>query len=209
MSMLLLREHITYDQANFVVETKEDQNGSKSLYMNGIFIQGGVKNFNQRVYPVAEIKKAVDEMNSIISAGDSILGECDHPQELQINLDRVSHMIEKMWMDGNNGMGRLKIIPTPHGQIIRTLIENGVRLGISSRGSGDVDGRGEVSDFSMVTCDLVAKPSGPDCYPTPVYESFNGRRSGVITDLAEAVRYDKSAQKYLNQELKSFIEKLR
>jgi hypothetical protein len=187
---------------------EEDTQGKKSLYMKGIFIQGGVKNHNERIYPVNEIKKAVEHINEQIANDISITGECDHPEELTINLDRVSHMITQMWMDGPAGMGKLKILPTPMGNIIRTLIESDVKLGVSSRGVGNVDDRGEVSSFEIITVDIVARPSAPNAYPKPVYESRNARRGRVIEDLAQAVSHDPKAQKYLQKELLSWINKL-
>ena len=202
---MLLRENLTFDQAQLKTELMEDESGTKSLYMQGIFIQGGVKNLNERNYPVDEISKAVENVNETLKRGESVFGECDHPQELTINLDRVSHMITKMWMDGNSGMGKLKIVPTPHGQIIRTLIEAGGKLGVSSRGSGNVDHRGYVSDFEIVTVDIVAKPSAPNAYPKPVYEAFNGRRGAVMEDLARAVASDPKAQKHLFKEVFNWI----
>ena len=96
--MIYLQEHLTFDQAKVVVES-DDKDG-KNLYMKGICIQGGVKNANQRVYPVSEIAKAVKTLNDQLSGGYSVLGEVDHPQDLKINLDRVSHLITEMWMDG-------------------------------------------------------------------------------------------------------------
>ena len=126
--MLYLQEHLSFDQAKMVVES-DDKDG-KNLYMKGIFIQGGVKNANQRVYPVPEIAKAVKTLNDQISGGYSVLGEVDHPQDLRINLDRVSHMITEMWMDGPNGYGKLKILPTPMGQLIKTMLESQVKLEI-------------------------------------------------------------------------------
>ena len=205
---MLLTEQLTYNQAK-ISSLLEESDGKRSLYMKGIFIQGGVKNHNERVYPVQEIRKAVDTINDQLTEGMSILGECDHPEELTINLDRVSHMITQMWVDGNNGMGKLKILDTPKGQIIRTLIEADAKLGVSSRGVGNVDDRGEVSQFEIITVDIVARPSAPNAYPKPVYESLNSRRGKIITDLAEAVRHDKKAQKYLTEELVDWINKLR
>ena len=202
---MLLRENLNFDQAGMTTELLEEKNGSKSLYMQGIFIQGGVKNLNERNYPVEEISKAVNNVNEVIRKGETVWGECDHPQELTINLDRVSHMITKMWMDGNAGMGKLKIVPTPHGQIIRTLIEAEGKLGVSSRGSGNVDHRGYVSEFEIVTVDIVARPSAPNAYPQPVYEAFNGRRGAVIEDLARAVASDPKAQKHLFKEVLNWM----
>ena len=118
---LYLRENLTFDRANIVVESVKDADDKKSLYMKGIFIQGGVKNANERVYPVNEIERAVETLNEQITSGNSVLGEVDHPDDLKINLDRVSHMITSMWMDGANGFGKLKILPTPMGQLISTM----------------------------------------------------------------------------------------
>lgn len=206
----LLTEHLTYDAARIIVEHEDDANGkTKSLFMKGIFIQGGVRNLNERVYPVREIETAVDNVNEIIRKGESVLGELDHPSELTINLDRVSHLIEQMWMDGNSGLGKLKILPTPMGNITRTLIEAGVKLGVSSRGSGNVNERGEVSDFEIVTVDVVARPSAPNAYPKPVYEARNSKRGAIITDLAEAVAHDPKAQKHLHKELLTWIDNLK
>jgi len=207
--MTMLTEWQSFDQARVVVEASEPaKDGSKSLYMKGIFIQGGVRNHNERIYPVSEIENAVSRINEILKRGESVLGECDHPEELTINLDRVSHMITQMWMDGSAGMGKLKILPTPMGNIIRTLIESDVKLGVSSRGVGNVDERGIVSQFEIITVDIVARPSAPDAYPKPVYEALNTRRGRVIADLAEAVSHDPKAQKYLHKELLEAIRKL-
>ena len=207
----ILTERLTFDQAGIVVEASQpDKEGAKkSLFMKGIFIQGAVKNHNERVYPVREIAKAVDRVNEMLSSGESVLGECDHPEELTINLDRVSHMITQMWMDGPAGMGKLKILETPMGNIIRTLIEAEVKLGVSSRGVGNVDDNGEVSGFEIITVDIVARPSAPNAYPKPVYESLNARRGRVIESLAEAVSHDPKAQKYLHRELLEWIAKLK
>lgn len=206
---MLLRETLTFKQAEMVCETATDEKGEKNLYMQGIFIQGGIENLNGRTYPVEEIRRAVNNINKTIADGYTVWGECDHPQELTINLDRVAALTERMWMDGNNGMGRMKIIPTPHGQIIRTLIESGGNLGVSSRGSGNVDHRGHVDSFEMVTTDIVARPSAPQAMPVPVYEAFNSRRGNVIFDLATAVRHDPVAQSYLTEELRKFVESLK
>lgn len=209
---LILTETRTFDQAQILVEGGglNEAGKPKDLYMRGIFIQGGTKNHNQRVYPVNEIRSAVDQLNECLRRGESILGEADHPEELNINLDRVSHMITEMYMDGANGIGKLKVLPTPMGNIVRTLLESGVKLGVSSRGSGNVTHNGEVSDFEIVTVDVVARPSAPEAYPRAVYEAFNRNRRGpVIEDLAEAVRHDPKAQKFLAEELVDWIRNLK
>ena len=208
--MAYLKEHLTFDRANMVVESLDDANG-KSLYMKGIFIQGGVKNANERIYPVAEIENAVQTLNEQISDGHSVLGEVDHPDDLKINLDRVSHMITSMWMDGANGFGKLKILPTPMGQLVKTMLESGVKLGVSSRGSGNVnDMDGKVSDFEIVTVDIVAQPSAPNAYPKAIYESFMNMKHGHrILDIAREVKGDAKVQKYLAEEIKRFILELK
>ncbi len=203
-----LREIIQPNVAAITTESVEE-NGSKSLYMEGIFIQGGVKNQNQRVYPVNEISNAVNSLQEKIKGGNTVLGEADHPDDLNINLDRVSHMITNMSMKGNDGIGKLKMLPTPMGNICKTLLESGVRLGVSSRGSGNVDGSGNVSDFEIITVDIVANPSAPDAYPDPIYEQImNHRRGNRIWDVANAVKHDNQAQRYLRSEVINFIKDL-
>ena len=203
-----LREHLTFDQANIVLENAND---GKDLYLKGIMIQGGVRNANQRVYPVNEIGRAVKTLNDQIKNGYSVLGEVDHPEGLNINIDRVSHMITECWMDGDNGYGKLKILPTPMGNLVKTMLEAGVKLGVSSRGSGNVaeDGSNTVSDFEIITVDVVAQPSAPGAYPTPIYETLMNTRGGMKAwELAQATKHDTKAQKYLKESLISMISKL-
>jgi hypothetical protein len=177
--------------------------------MKGICIQGGVKNANQRVYPVNEISRAVTTLNEQISGGYSVLGEVDHPEGLNINLDRVCHMVESMWMDGPNGYGKLKILPTPMGGLVKTMLESGVKLGVSSRGSGEVDGGGQVAGFEIITVDVVAQPSAPGAYPTPIYEHLMNEKGGYKAFLtSREVQGDKQAQKYLKESLLNIISRL-
>jgi hypothetical protein len=194
-----------------VESVKEGNDELKTLYMKGIFIQGGVKNANERVYPVSEIETAVDTLNKQIQEGYSVLGEVDHPDDLKINLDRVSHMITNMWMDGANGFGKLKILPTPMGQLVKTMLESGVKLGVSSRGSGNVsDLDGKVSDFEIITVDIVAQPSAPNAYPKAIYESLMNMKHGhKVIDIAREARGDKKVQSYLAEEVKRLIKELK
>lgn len=204
-----LREHLSFDQARIVVESA---NEGKDLYMKGICIQGGVRNANQRVYPVTEIGRAVKTLSEQIAGGYSVLGEVDHPEGLNINLDRVSHMITDMWMEEANGYGKLKILPTPMGGLVRTMLESGVKLGVSSRGSGNVteDGSGQVSDFEIITVDVVAQPSAPGAYPTPIYEHLMNTKGGYkAIQTARELQGDKQAQKYLKESLLNIISRLR
>tara|TARA_R110002110_G_scaffold299491_3_gene513730 strand:+ start:2613 stop:3242 length:630 start_codon:yes stop_codon:yes gene_type:complete len=208
--MTVLIERLSHNQANVQSRIVESDDGSKSMFMEGIFVQGDVKNANQRVYPVKEIKRAVESVQAKIKEGFPVLGECDHPPELTVNVDRVSHIIENMWMDGPNGFGKLKIVPTPMGNIIRTLIESGATLGVSSRGSGEVDHSGNVSNYEIITVDIVAQPSAPDAYPKAIYEGLMNMNGGYDTwKLAQNVQNDKSAQKYLSKEIVKFIRELK
>ena len=204
-----LREHLSFDQARVVLES--DEKDGKNLYLKGIAIQGGVRNANQRVYPVSEITNAVKTLNDQIQNGYSVLGEVDHPDDLKVNLDRVSHMITDMWMDGPNGYGKMKILPTPMGNLVRTMLESGVKLGVSSRGSGNVsDHSGEVSDFEIITVDIVAQPSAPGAYPTPVYEHLMNNKGGYgAWRLAQEVKEDPKAQKYLRESMMKIIQGLK
>ena len=206
--MNYLREHLTFDQARMVTETA---NEGKDLYMKGICIQGGVKNANERVYPVSEISNAVKQLNDQIVQGNSVLGEVDHPDDLKINLDRVSHMVEDMWMDGPNGFGKLKILPTPMGQLVKTMLESGVKLGVSSRGSGNVaESTGDVSDFEIVTVDVVAQPSAPNAYPKAIYEGLLNMRNGHnVLEIAREANGNAKVQKYLKDEVVRLIKDLK
>jgi hypothetical protein len=207
---LYLKENLTFDRAQMVVES-EGEGDKKNLYMKGIFIQGGVKNANERVYPVSEIESAVNTLNEQIQEGFSVLGEVDHPDDLKINLDRVSHMITQMWMDGANGFGKLKILPTPMGQLVKTMLESGVKLGVSSRGSGNVnEGDGKVSDFEIVTVDVVAQPSAPNAYPTAIYEGLMNMRGGAkVFEMARDASADQRVQKYLKEQVIRLIKDLK
>lgn len=210
-----LREFINYNNGNYILENKDDFDmtgtPTKSLYLKGICIQGGIRNANQRIYPVDEITNAVNTLNDQIKNGYSVGGELDHPDDLKINVDRISHEIKEMWMDGPNGYGKLKILPTPMGNIITSLLTSGFKLGVSSRGSGNVnDGNGHVSDFEIITVDIVAQPSAPGAYPTPIYEHLMNNQGGYTAwRVAQEVKEDPKAQKYLQESLLKIINGLK
>ena len=202
-----LYEYMSADHAGLKLMESED---GKDLFMHGLFIQGNVENQNGRVYPKEEIERAVESVRSRLSKGETVLGELDHPEELQINLDRVSHLIVDMYNEDANGMGKLKIIDTPRGNIARSLLKAGAKLGVSSRGSGNVSEAGKVSDFDIVTVDIVAQPSAPDAYPKTIYESlFNMRGGQVIYNTATAMTHDKNAEKHLMKQITAFINELK
>jgi len=209
---LYLKEDLTFDRAQIEVLSEDSTNGQgKNLYMKGIFIEGGVKNANQRVYPVHEIEKAVTQINEQIKSGHSVLGEVDHPDDLKINLDRVSHMIEGMWMDGPCGHGKLKILPTPMGKLVEAMLSSGVKLGVSSRGSGEVnESSGHVSGFDIITVDIVAQPSAPHAYPKAIYEGLMNMRGGMqVFETAREAAQDQKVQKYLREGIQALIKDLK
>jgi hypothetical protein len=210
--MKTLREQLTFNQANIQVLEESGPDGhGKNLYLKGICIEGNKRNANERVYPLHEITRAVNTINQQIREGNSVLGEVDHPDDLKINLDRVCHSVENMWMDGDAGCGKLKILPTPMGELIKTLLQSGVKLGVSSRGSGNVDDRtGHVSDFEIVTIDVVAQPSAPNAYPKAIYESLMNMNYGHrLLEVARESGQDNKVQKYLKSEVVKLIRELK
>ena len=209
---LYLKEDLTFTQAGIQIISEDAADGKgKNLFMKGIFIEGGVKNANQRVYPVHEIDKAVTTINEQLKGGYSVLGELDHPDDLKINLDRVTHMIEQMWMDGPCGYGKLKILPTPMGKIVESMLSSGVKLGVSSRGSGNVnESSGHVSDFEIITVDIVAQPSAPHAYPKAIYEGLMNMRGGHrVLEMAKDAGTNQKVQKYLEKEVVRLINDLK
>jgi hypothetical protein len=209
---LYLKEDLTFTQAGIQIISEDAADGKgKNLFMKGIFIEGGVKNDNQRVYPVHEIDKAVSTINEQLKGGYSVLGELDHPDDLKINLDRVTHMIEQMWMDGPCGYGKLKILPTPMGKIVESMLSSGVKLGVSSRGSGNVnESSGHVSDFEIITVDIVAQPSAPHAYPKAIYEGLMNMRGGHrVLEMAKDAGTNQKVQKYLEKEVVRLINDLK
>ena len=210
--MKTLREQLSFTQANIQVLEESGADGQgKHLYLKGICIEGNKRNANDRIYPLHEISKAVNTINQQIKEGNSVLGEVDHPEDLKINLDRVCHSVENMWMDGEAGCGKLKILPTPMGELIKTLLQSGIKLGVSSRGSGNVDDRtGHVSDFEIVTIDVVAQPSAPNAYPKAIYEGLMNMKYGHrLLEVARESGQNNKVQRYLKDEVKKLIRDLK
>lgn len=159
-----------------ITEARED--GKKNVFIEGIFLQGGIKNRNGRMYPVETLAREVDRYNESYVKTGRALGELGHPDGPQINLDRVSHMITSLRQEGATGnfIGRAKLMDTPFGNIAKGLIGEGVKLGVSSRGMGSLklnkEGVNEVqSDFYLATAaDIVADPSAPDAFVNGIME---------------------------------------
>lgn len=202
MKFQLLSEHLSPSQSHLT----EMKTSTGDLYLNGIMMQAELVNGNGRSYPLSEISKAVDEAAKRIKEGHYILGELNHPDVLSINLANVSHAITEVRMDGNNAIGKMKLLNTPSGNIAKGLIEGGVRLGVSSRGTGNVNESGKVADFAFVTVDIVSQPSAPDAYPNVVQEAMGNKK---VMTLAEAMVHDEKAQAYFKKEMSAFLEALR
>lgn len=198
---LVLIERLSPITANLMVVENQKTNES---YLSGIFMQDCL-NGNGRRYPISELTNAVNSVNKRISEGLSVYGELNHPDNLSIDLNNVSHIITEMHMDGGNAMGKAKILNTPKGQIVKAILEGGGKLGVSSRGSGNVV-EGTVNTFNLVTVDIVATPSAPNAYPDHVMEALSENQK--IQTLAEAVVHDQNAQKYLALEIKKFFAAL-
>ncbi len=174
MSMKLICE--VNEDINYLTEAKDDS-GKKSYFIEGVFLQGDIKNRNGRVYPAEVLDKEINRYVKEYVEKNRAYGELGHPQGPSINLERVSHMITELKRDGSNFMGRAKIMTeTPYGAIVKSLMDEGAQLGVSSRGMGTVkqNGKGvaEVqNDFYLATAaDIVADPSAPDAFVQGIME---------------------------------------
>ena len=170
--MKLIREEV--ESVKFLVEQK---NGKKSLYIEGVFLQGDIKNRNGRMYPMETLRKEVARYNESNIQSGRALGELGHPDGPTVNLDRVSHKIVSLKESGSNFIGKVKILSTPMGKIASSLIDEGVKLGVSSRGIGSLQMNKEGcnivgSDFMLATgfADIVADPSAPDAFVEGIME---------------------------------------
>lgn len=158
------------------VMTESSEDGKKSYFIEGIFMQGDIKNRNGRIYPTAVLEKEMNRYNKTFVEPKRSLGELGHPDGPAINGDRVSHLITEMKRDGSNFIGKAKILGTPMGEIVKTFIDEGVKIGVSTRGLGSVkqtkNGIMEVQDdFHLATVDIVTDPSGPDCFVNGIMEN--------------------------------------
>jgi hypothetical protein len=169
--MKLITEEI--EHVEFIVENR---NGKKSLYIEGVFLQGNIKNRNGRMYPMETLRKEVSRYNENHVTSGRALGELGHPDGPTVNLDRVSHKIVSLKESGSNFVGKAKILSTPMGKIAQSLLGEGVKLGVSSRGVGSLkptrEGYSVVGeDFMLATAaDIVADPSAPDAFVSGIME---------------------------------------
>ena len=188
--------------------------GKKKTYVHGIFGAAETKNQNGRIYDLQEMTNEAKRIDDLAKADRHVLGELDHPtpQTLDISLKNVAIKIEKMWMDGNNAMGKALILEgTPSGNILKGLVESGVTIGVSTRGSGQLDeNTGRVNQFRLITVDCVAQPSNLSSRVLSIQEQLEQARNGTeVKKLAEAIIHDQIAQKYFQKEMKKFIESLK
>ena len=169
--MKLIREEI--NDAQYIVEENE---GKKNYSIKGVFLQADIKNRNGRVYPSSVLMKEVKRYNAEFINKNRAFGELGHPEGPTVNLERVSHMIKKLYPEGKNFIGEAKIMDTPYGKIVKSLIDEGAKLGVSSRGMGSLvqkNGQNTVGeDFYLATAaDIVADPSAPDAFVEGIMET--------------------------------------
>lgn len=206
MKNQLLIEDYSNNDSIIVCEASED---SKNLFLKGIFMQADIQNRNKRIYPLHEMCQAVASANKMISENGGIFGEADHPNSLNINIDRISHVITELYMDGTNAIGKAKILDTPMGKIVKELTKTGVKIGVSSRGTGQVNEDGVVENFQIVSVDVVVNPSAMGATPSSIYENLQTyKKNERIITLAESLQADKAAQKYFTKEIESFLKSL-
>ena len=200
--MLLITE--VNDNINLVTE---EVNGEKQYHIDGIFMQAEQKNRNGRVYPQKTLMKEVQRYNNEYVKTNRAMGELGHPDGPQLNLERVSHLIKELRVDGNDIYGKAKILDTPYGKIVKDLIKEGVKIGVSSRGMGSLkqnkDGVNEVQeDFSLAAVDIVADPSAPDAYVQGIMEGKEWVwENGILT-----ARRIESHKKHIESASKSQLE---
>ena len=168
--MKLIVEHI--EDIELLTEEKD---GKEYTYIQGVFLQGDIKNRNGRVYPMPVLQREVTNYNENFVQKSRALGELGHPDGPTINLDRVSHKIVELYQDGSNYVGKAKLLETPMGQIAKNLLREGVQLGVSSRGVGSLESKGGSNyvrdDFMLTTAaDIVADPSAPDAFVNGIME---------------------------------------
>tara|TARA_X000001036_G_scaffold440061_1_gene494088 strand:- start:1251 stop:1895 length:645 start_codon:yes stop_codon:yes gene_type:complete len=185
----------------------EEKDGKKNLYIEGVFLQSEIKNRNGRVYPFRVLEKEVSRYNEEYVKTGRALGELGHPDGPTVNLDRVSHRITSLKSEGNNFIGKAQILATPMGSIAKSLLEEGVKLGVSSRGMGSIDRQESASyvmdDFMLATAaDIVADPSAPDAFVNGIMEGKEWVWNNGILKEKTITKY----QGYINESSRTELE---
>ena len=172
--MKLISEYVTYDNDLQCTITEDKENGKKKYVIEGVFAQAEKKNRNGRMYPKAVMEKAVGKYVTEQVKSKRSVGELNHPDGPTVNLDKVSHLITDMKFDGDNVVGKARILPTPMGKIVEGLLDGGVRLGVSTRGMGSLEKQGDVmvvkDDYLLNTVDIVQDPSAPNAFVNGIME---------------------------------------
>jgi len=199
--MKILQENI--EDVNIEILSESDSKGPKQYFIEGVFLQAEVKNKNKRVYPISTMRFAVENYNKEFIETSRGLGELGHPPNPNINAERVSHRIISLREENNNFIGRAKILDTPYGKIAKNLMDEGIKLGVSSRGLGSIKNSNNVdivqSDYRLITpADIVMEPSGPDCFVSNLMENKewawdNGKLIELETQVKEIINNKKDA----------------
>ena len=200
--MKLITEQI--ENVNVITEGKGD---TKKLYIEGVFLQSELKNRNGRMYPFSVLEKEVNRYNEEYVKTNRALGELGHPDGPTVNLDRVSHRITSLKSEGNNFIGRAQVLDTPMGKIAKSLLEEGVKLGVSSRGMGSIDKREDcnvvMDDFMLATAaDIVADPSAPDAFVNGIMEGKEWAWDNGILRETEVAKY----KRYMSESTRRDLE---
>ena len=200
--MKLITEQI--EDVKLVTEGTGDD---KKLYIEGVFLQSELKNRNGRMYPFSVLEKEVNRYNEEYVKNKRALGELGHPDGPTVNLDRVSHRITSLKAEGNNFIGKAQILDTPMGKIAKSLLGEGVQLGVSSRGMGSIDKREDVNvvmdDFMLATAaDIVADPSAPDAFVNGIMEGKDWVWNNGILKETKVAKY----QSYMNESTRADLE---
>ena len=205
--MKLITEH--FDNLQYITE---DKDGKQSTFIEGVFMQAEKKNRNGRIYPKKTLFGAVEKyINEQVNQGRAV-GELDHPEGPQINLDRVSHKITALKFDGDDVVGRAQVLNTPTGKIVEGLIQGGVKLGVSSRGMGTVENKnGNVmvnDDYTLATVDIVQDPSAQGAFVNGIMEGVEWIWDNGILKAQQLEKYETEIREASSKELASVQEKV-
>ena len=205
--MKLITEH--YDNLEYITEEKD---GSKNTFIEGVFMQAEAKNRNGRIYPKETLFNAVEKYIAEQVKPGRAVGELDHPEGPQINLDKVSHKITELKFNGNDVVGKAQVLNTPMGRIVEGLIEGGVKLGVSSRGIGTVENtqQGTVvkPDYSLATVDIVQDPSAQGAFVNGIMEGVEWIWDNGILKAQQLEKYETEVRKASSKELTNVQEKV-
>ena len=207
--MKLINEYIEHQDLEILTEAKVDGKG-KNFFIKGPFLQAEVKNKNGRIYAKPLLEREIASFRSDKINSKRAFGELDHPPSPTVNLQNVSHIIESLEMDGNNGIGKAKILPTPQGRIVETLLAEGTQLGVSTRGVGSLNGDKVGDDFKLITVDIVADPSAHSAYVEGILEGkdYIINNDSIIEKVFKKFEKGVNENKDLHKHLMNFLDEL-